>query len=290
MQIFIGRQGALVCFWLLSVFFVVTGFNNEEHRTVEVVGLGECADCRQNNIKNNHAFSGLRVTVDCKSRHGHFRTRGAGALDEYGNFKVSLPQDMVEDGELKEDCYAQLHSASAEPCPSHGNSKIVTRSVSEDTHTLAPAAGKLRFSSALCTSAFFWHFFKHHPEFPYPPKDDYSLPPPVPVYKEPLPPVPVYKKPPAPYKKPPISTPSPVVNKPCPPKEKTPSPTPIYKPLPPPTPIYKPLPPPTPIYEPTPTAPSPPYFKYFPPFHFKKPCPPLPKMVLVNFENRDNPG
>ncbi|KAL2346058.1 hypothetical protein Fmac_000058 [Flemingia macrophylla] len=256
-------QGALACLWFLSVLFVVTGFNNGEHRTVEVVGLGECADCRENNIKTSHAFSGLRVAVDCKSPHGHLRTRGVGALDEYGNFKVSLPQEMVEDGELKEDCYAQLHSASAEPCPSHGNSKIVTKSVSDDNnkHTLGPAAGKLTFSSALCTSAFFWHFFKH-PRFPFPPKDN-DKPPvaPVPVKKKPPAAVPTYKKPP---------TTSPAAKKPCPPKEKTPSPTPIYKPL----------PPPTPISDPPPTSTSPPFFKFFPhPFQFKKqPCPPLPKM------------
>jgi len=205
---------------------------------------------------------GLRVAVNCRSPHGNFRTRGVGALDEYGNFKVSLPQDMVEDGELKDDCYAQLHSASAEPCPSHGNSKIVTKSVSDDTHTLGPVAGKLTFSSAMCTSAFFWHFFKH-PQFPFPPKDDQPkdpLPPPVPVYQKP--PTPTYKKPP-----------SPVVKKPCPPKEKTPSPTPVYRPL----------PPSTPISEPSPTPP--PFFKLFPPFPFKKkPCPPLiPKMDPPNY-------
>ncbi|RDX61491.1 Proline-rich protein 2, partial [Mucuna pruriens] len=259
------RQGALVCFWLLSVFYVVTGFNYGNQRTVEVVGIGECADCRENNIKTSHAFSGLHVTVDCKTAHGQYRTRGVGELDEYGNFKVSLPQDMVEeDGELKEDCYAQLHSASAEPCPSHGNSKIVPKSMSDEKHSLGPAAGKLRFSSTMCASAFFWHFFKH-PNFPYPPKDNDQ--PPKDYYpKDPLPP-----KPPT-YKKPPTSTPSPVVKKPYPPKEKTPSPTPIYRPLPPPTPVYNPLPPPTPISDP-------PVFKFFPPFPFKKnPCPPLPKM------------
>ncbi|BAT77564.1 hypothetical protein VIGAN_02015000 [Vigna angularis var. angularis] len=270
MQIFIHLQGPLVCFCLLSVFFVVRSSSNEYHRTVQVVGQGECADCSHNNIKTNHAFSGLRVAVNCKSPHGHYSTRGVGVLDEHGNFKVSLPQDMVEDGELKEDCYAQLHSASAEPCPSHGNSKIVTESVSEDTHTLKPAAGKLRFSSAICTSAFFWHFFKH-PEFPFPPKDDHPidpLPPPVrPVHKEPLPPTPTYKKPPT-------NSPSPVTKKPYPPKEKTPSS---------PTPIYRPLPPTTPISDPSPT--TPPFFKSFPPFPFnKKPCPPLiPNMEPPNY-------
>ncbi|ESW08174.1 hypothetical protein PHAVU_009G024900 [Phaseolus vulgaris] len=256
MQIFIHLQGPLVCFCLLSVFLVVRGSNYEDHRTVQVVGQGECADCSHNNIKTGRAFSGLRVSVNCKSPHGHFRTRGVGVLDEYGNFKVSLPQDMVEDGELKDDCYAQLHSASAEPCPSHGNSKIVTKSVSEDTHTLGPASGKLTFSSAMCTSAFFWHFFKH-PKFPFPPKEDHP--------KDPLPPpVPVYKKSPTPtYKKPPTTTPSPGVKKPDPPKEKTPSPTPISKP--------------------SPT--KPPFFKLFPPFPFKKkPCPPLmPRMDPPNY-------
>ena len=29
------------------------------HKTVEVVGLGECADCEQSNIKTKHAFTAM---------------------------------------------------------------------------------------------------------------------------------------------------------------------------------------------------------------------------------------
>jgi hypothetical protein len=51
------HQRALVCLWL-SVCFLVLGFCYGDHSTVEVVGLGECADCEKNNIKTSQAFSG----------------------------------------------------------------------------------------------------------------------------------------------------------------------------------------------------------------------------------------
>jgi len=130
----------------------------------------------------HNCFAGLHVTIDCKEANGHFKTRGAGELDKNGNFKVSLPQEIVKEGELKEECYAQLHSATAAPCPAHDglqNTKIVIKSKSDDKHTLSTAAaGKLKFSSATCTSKFFWPLFKHplfpklpHPDLPqFPPK------------------------------------------------------------------------------------------------------------------------
>jgi hypothetical protein len=230
------------------------------------------------------------VTIDCKPENGEFKTRGVGELDEEGKFKVSLPNDVVKDGKLKEECYAQLHSASAAPCPAHNgleSSKIVFKSKTDEKHTFG-LAGKLKFSPVTCTSAFLWphppitkplplptwklppskNF--HHPYLfppkvfpPLPQKIFPPLPPKVfpPIHKKPLlPQVPIYK----PKPKPPIFKPPPVpIYKP---KPKPP----IFKPLPPPIPIYKPLPPPVPIYKPLPPIPK------IPPFH-KKPCP-LPKL------------
>ena len=237
-----------------------------------------------------NTFAGLKVTIDCKPENGEFKTRGVGELDEEGKFKVSLPNDVVKDGKLKEECYAQLHSASAAPCPAHNgleSSKIVFKSKTDEKHTFG-LAGKLKFSPVTCTSAFLWphppitkplplptwklppskNF--HHPYLfppkvfpPLPEKIFPPLPPKVfpPIHKKPLlPHVPIYK----PKPKPPIFKPHPVpIYKP---KPKPP----IFKPLPPPIPIYKPLPPPVPIYKPLPPIPK------IPPFH-KKPCP-LPKL------------
>ncbi|KAK7840149.1 proline-rich protein 4 [Quercus suber] len=73
----------------------------------------------------------LRVTIDCKPENGHFKTRGVGKLDEEGKFKVSVHRKIVKDGKLNEECYAQLHSASAAPCPAHNgleSSKVVFKS------------------------------------------------------------------------------------------------------------------------------------------------------------------
>lgn len=62
MQIFSRSQGALVCFWLSVLFVVLAGFCYGDHSTVEVVGLGECADCKENNIKTSQAFSGSTLS------------------------------------------------------------------------------------------------------------------------------------------------------------------------------------------------------------------------------------
>ncbi|XP_039006592.1 uncharacterized protein LOC120134180 isoform X13 [Hibiscus syriacus] len=244
------RGGAPVCFFLYLLF--VVSFWNADGKTVEVVGIGECADCAENNFETSQAFSGLRVNIDCKPEDGkYFKTRGSGEVDKHGNFKVSLPDDMVKDGELKEECYAQLHSVSAAPCPAHDgveSTKIVLKSSSDEKHNLG-LKGRLRFSPVTCASASFWPHFKfpplpkwHHPPLPkwnHPPLPTFPLPPlngfphhhPIfpPIYKKPLPPpVPVYKPPPVP-----------VYEKPLPP------PVPVYKP--PPVPVYKkPLPPPVP--------------------------------------------
>ncbi|KAB2602658.1 extensin-1-like [Pyrus ussuriensis x Pyrus communis] len=243
-------------FWLCVLF---VSFCYAE-QTVEVLGVGECTDCDQNSIKTSRAFSGLRVTIDCKPENGHFKTRGVGKLNEHGEFKVSLPKKILkEENQLKEDCYAQLHSASAVPCAAHDglkSTKIVFKSKASDgTQTFGVAGGKLKFSPVTCNSAFFWPHKKHPffsklphlPKLPhFPPK---VFPPKVPIFKKPLPPpIPIYKKPlppPIPVHKKPLPPPIPVYKKPLPP------PVPIYKkPLPPLVPIYKkPLPPPVPIYK-----------------------------------------
>ncbi|XP_057964100.1 proline-rich protein 4 [Malania oleifera] len=298
MRILSAHRAALLCFWVSLIF--ASSYCYAEEKAAEVVGIGECADCAENKIKTSQAFSGLHVTIDCKTANGEYETRGVGGLDGEGKFKVSLPHEILEDGKLKEECYAQLHSASATPCPAHNgleSSKIIFKTQTNGKLTFAPT-GKLKFSPVTCTSAFLWPHYKYPPlskfppfklppkvhplhkplpKFPlpdghsfsfppkyFPPKFKKPLPPPVPIYK-PKPPVPIYKpKPPVP------------IYKPIPP-------VPIYKPKPP-VPIYKPIPP-VPIYKPKPPVPiykpKPPFFKHpipkiLPqplPFH-KKPFPP----------------
>ncbi|XP_022135775.1 proline-rich protein 4-like [Momordica charantia] len=294
------------CLFLCVLFlFAATFCHGSDLTTVEVVGFGECADCHKNNIKTSHAFSGLRVSIDCKQKDGDFKRKGVAQLDEEGRFKVLLPTEVLKDGELRDEkCFAQLHSASSAPCPSHGgleSSMIVFKSKDEGKQTFGLPGG-LKFKSATCASAFFLPYFHHpplpplyfpphpplftHPYFHHkffppkaypPPTPEEPLPPPVPEKPppEPLPP-PVYKpKPPKPpvYEpkppKPPVYEPKPPVYKPKPPVYK-PKP-PVYKPLPP---VYKPLPPPAPVYKH-------PWYKKLPPIPKLPPCPPVPKVTPV---------
>ncbi|THG20670.1 hypothetical protein TEA_002291 [Camellia sinensis var. sinensis] len=284
-------RGTLVGFWLVVLF--ATSFCYGGDKTVlEVVGIGECADCAESNIETSQAFSGLRVTIDCKPTNGEFKTRAAGELNEQGKFKVSLPKEIFEDGKLKEECYAQLHSASSAPCPTHSgleSSKIVFKSKTNDGKHTFTTTGKLKFSPVTCTSAFLWPHFQYPPlpkkppcpEKPFPKFFLPPFPPKVfpPIYKKPLPPIPIYKKPlppPVPIYQKPLPPPTPIYQKPLPP------PVPIYqKPLPPPVPVYqKPLPPPTPIYQKPLPPPVPIYQKPLPPPTpiYKKPHlpPPIP--------------
>ncbi|RAL39739.1 hypothetical protein DM860_003272 [Cuscuta australis] len=205
---------------------------------VQVVGFGECADCKDHNIDPSDAFSEIRVRIDCKLQNGEMKTRSSEAgslLDGDGKFRVWLPKEMVVvsgegGGRTKEECYAQLHhAASASPCPAHQGieaSKIVVKTKPDGQRVLEPAAGKVKFSAAICTSAFLKIYKK-------------------PFFKKPLPPhlpsIPIYK----PKPKPPIYIPS----------------VPIYKPKPKP-PIYIPH---VPIYKPKPkvlfSSPPPPYYE-----------------------------
>nr|KJB15741.1 hypothetical protein B456_002G193500 [Gossypium raimondii] len=279
MQILPFRGGALVCF-IASLLFVAS-FCNADAKTVEVVGAGECADCAENNLEISQAFSGLRVSIDCKPENGkNFKTRGSGELDKQGNFKVFVPEDLVENGELKEECYAQLHSVSAAPCPAHDgleSAKLVLKSRSDGKHEFG-LKGKLRFSPLTCASAFFWPHFKFPPlpKWNHPPLPKFPLPPfkgfhhhyPIipPIYKKPLPPPsPVYKPPPVP-----VNPPVPIYK---------PPPVPVYKP--PPVPV-KPLPPPVPIYKPPPVEKPHP-----PPVPVYKP-PPVPSINLLRFQYTRN--
>ena len=107
----------------------------------------------------------LRVTINCKPENGHFKTRGVGKLDEEGKFKVSVHRKIVKDGKLNEECYAQLHSASAAPCPAHNgleSSKVVFKSKTKGKYTFG-LAGKLKFSPVTCISAFLWPHYKYPP-------------------------------------------------------------------------------------------------------------------------------
>ncbi|KAK4437703.1 Proline-rich protein 4 [Sesamum alatum] len=176
-------------------------------KTLEVVGTAHCADCKDFNFKITHAFSGLHVTIDCSSRN--WRSEKSGSCEGFestqADFNVPLPQELVEErtGTLeRQNAYAQLHSGGCRSCPAHNGleaSKIVFKSQANGVATFGPSK-KLQFSAALCTSKFFWPYFKFpplpkishpwkknfgHPWFlpPFPPVyDPNPLPPPAPVY------------------------------------------------------------------------------------------------------------
>ncbi|KAK9666835.1 hypothetical protein RND81_14G214800 [Saponaria officinalis] len=271
--------------------------------TVEVALLGECTDCVQHNIEHSHAPKGLRVTIDCKSANGEVKTRGSGNLDEDGKFRVDFPKELVKDGKLKEECYAQLHGASNTPCPTFNeleSSKLsILSKTSDGKQTFSPVTN-LKFSPAICTSAFLWPHSpkKSFPKIPFPHfKKPISFPP---IWKKPFPPIPKIKKPCPPlvpiFKKP-VPPPVPVYYKPVPPPVPVYKPPPVpvyYKPVPPPVPVYKPppvpvyykpVPPTVPVYKPPPVPvyykpvppPVPVYHKPLPPLipKIKKPCPPI---------------
>ncbi|ESQ46005.1 hypothetical protein EUTSA_v10000244mg [Eutrema salsugineum] len=302
MRILPESGGGAFC---LLLVFVLCSAAHSLARNIEVVGYAE-----SNKIKSPYAYSGLRVTMECKMADikEHLVRRGSGEVDESGKFSFNIPHhDIVgDDGTLKEACYAQLHSASGNPCPADDGleaSKMVFLSKSGEKYVLG-LKQNLKFSPEVCVSKFFWHMPKFSlppplnlppfPKFkkPCPPK--VKLPPLVPVYKPPVvipkkpcppkiahkPPVPIYKppvpvyKPPVPIYKPPVVIPK----KPCPPLPKPiyKPPVPIYKP---PVPIYKPIYKPPVVFPKKPCPPKAPVPIYKPPVVIpKKPCPPLPKL------------
>ncbi|XP_010647209.1 proline-rich protein 4 [Vitis vinifera] len=285
-------EGSHLGFWVFLLFSVSFCYGNADQ--VQVVGIVECADCSESHIKASQAFSGLGVTIDCKLANGEFKTRAFGVVSNEGKFKVSLPEEMVKDGyQLKEECFAQLHSASAAPCSDAQSglkaSKIVLKAKTIGKKNDFGPIENLKFSSLTCTSALWWSFYKHPPlpKLPLPfPK---AYPPPWKkfghVYKKPLPPsIPIYKKPlPSPVHKKLLPPKVLIHKKPLPPKvlkpnKPFPPPSPVYKkPFPPSVPVFKkPIPPPVPVYKRLPPPPTPVYQKRLPPPVpvFQKPCPP----------------
>ena len=64
MQVLPVYRGALLCFFWVSLLFSASFCHGSTVQKVEVVGIGECADCKQNNIKISQAFSGTVFLSD----------------------------------------------------------------------------------------------------------------------------------------------------------------------------------------------------------------------------------
>ncbi|KAM0950076.1 hypothetical protein DsansV1_C04g0037541 [Dioscorea sansibarensis] len=226
----------------------------------EVIGAAECLDCDEKNIKHEHAFEGLQITIKCKAinklREPYYEIKAKSELNPKGEFIVKLPADLnghLDD--LTTQCFAQLHDASNTPCPHQTPSNIILlqSKLNSNKLTYSTSTSKLPFSSFTCTSAFLLHKYFHHHHHMY--KMPNPSPSPTPVYE----PKPNPSSPPSPVYEPkpnPSSPPSPVYNKPT----YIPKYPPVYK---------KPLPP-IPKYHPHP--------KYqIPPSHGWPPLPPFPK-------------
>ncbi|KAG8095482.1 hypothetical protein GUJ93_ZPchr0012g21137 [Zizania palustris] len=226
---------------LLGLYAVLLANVLVEARVVEtaasmaVVGLAKCADCNRKNMKAELAFKGLRVAIKCNNGNGQYETKATSELGKSGKFSVPLAADLLrEDGELRQDCFAQLRSASNRPCPGQEPSWIVNDA---EKNTFVAVAGKTHYPSAECASAFLCDFFhkkhhyyqKKHHFFHKEPSPVYTNPTTTPVYTYPTykPPTPVY------------THPTPVYT--------YPTPVPSYKP---PTPVYSNPVPSTPIYHP----------------------------------------
>jgi hypothetical protein len=207
---------------------------------------------------------GLQVAVKCKNSKGEYESTAVGQVDRSGAFRVPLAAaDVVgEDGELKSECFAQLHSASSAPCPGQEPSKIVAAPPGHDANgekTYVALGGKVYRSSPECASAFlchpFFHSIMHHhhvgthkhvviPHLPVPDHGHGHSGVPVPPVTKPPVDVPEHKPAPVPVPehKPPSSTPvdtppsTPVGTPPSTPVDPAPS-TPVYSP-PKPTPSY----------------------------------------------------
>ncbi|KAH9696851.1 hypothetical protein KPL71_023357 [Citrus sinensis] len=94
------QMGILPMCILLALLLAVNFCHGDDGKTVEVVGSAEFA---ASNIKPSEAFSGLRVTIDCKPENGNgwSKTRGLGQFYVEGKFKVPLLEEIVADGKLK---------------------------------------------------------------------------------------------------------------------------------------------------------------------------------------------
>ncbi|XP_037453230.1 proline-rich protein 4-like [Triticum dicoccoides] len=209
-----------------------------------VVGLAKCADCTRKNMKAEAAFAGLQVAVKCKNAHGEYETKAIGTVDKSGAFGVPLGADLLrEDGELKQDCFAQLHSAPDHPCPGQEPSMIVRQYADgAEKKSFVAVPGEVHYSSQECASAFLCHFFHKKHLFhkksalvvPHLKKKAIVIPH---IHKKPIV-IPHFHKKPAPVPVPEYKPPTPT------PVYTHPTPVPEYKP---PTPVY---PHPSPIYHP----------------------------------------
>ncbi|KAF0929077.1 hypothetical protein E2562_015192 [Oryza meyeriana var. granulata] len=237
-----------VCAAILLTNVLAVATEGDAAAASMVVGLAKCAECTRKNMKAEAVFKSLRVAVKCKNGHGEYETKATGEVDKSGAFSVPLAADLLrEDG----DCFAQLHSASSnQPCPGQEPSWIVNDA---ERKTFVAVAGKTRYTSAECSSAFLCDPF-HKKDFFF----HYNNPSPAPAYKPPSTPVythptpPVYSYPtPVPTYKPPST---PVYTHPTPPVYSYPTPVPTYKPPTPEyshqTPVYTHPKPSTPIYHP----------------------------------------
>ena len=214
-----GILARQLLFGVCAVVLVIDFANAVNGETAPiVVGLAKCSDCARKNMNAEAAFKGLQVAVKCKNSKGEYESKAVGQVDKSGAFSVPLAADLVgEDGELKQDCLAQLHSASSTPCPGQEPSKIIAAQPSQDgKKTFVALAGKMHQPSAECASAFLCdplHKHLHHliPHKPVvvPPK--HSVPP---VIKPPVT-VPEHKPPSTPVYTPTLPKPTPIYHPPA---------------------------------------------------------------------------
>ncbi|TVU31314.1 hypothetical protein EJB05_22996 [Eragrostis curvula] len=229
-----------------------------------VIGLAKCADCTRKNMNAEAVFKGLQVALKCKNAKGEFETKAVAKVDKSGAFSVPLTSDLLrEDGEMKQDCFAQLHGASRQPCPGQEPSWIVRPSSDDDgkKKNFIAVAGKMHYSSKECASAFLCdpfhkkHLFHKKPiEIPHVHKKPIEIPH---FHKKPVE-IPHFHKKPVEiphFHKKPVVIPH-FHKKPVPvPEHKPPTPVPVYT-HPTPVPEHKPPTPeyshtsPTPIYHP----------------------------------------
>ncbi|KAI4376105.1 hypothetical protein MLD38_013898 [Melastoma candidum] len=134
------------------------------------VGLVDCFDCAVKKIFPPEAFLGIGVTIDCKAADQPLKARAMGMLNGEGKFWVSLPGEiLLENGTLKEECFAHLHGASAKPCPPIGGieaTKIVLKSKTNDKCILG-VAGELKLSPVICASTLYSWPHIRHPNIPW---------------------------------------------------------------------------------------------------------------------------
>ncbi|KAK1297461.1 hypothetical protein QJS10_CPB15g00496 [Acorus calamus] len=156
------RTAALMAFFSVLLALSSLTAAASDRAAVTVAGVGKCTDCAKKDVMRGNAFRGLRVAVICKNTKGKYKTSAVAALTNNGEFSVELPSEFLGNdnrgGGLKEECFAELRSASRKPCPSSNgiqSSKIV-RKYSEGKqpqHVLFGTARQLVFSKDTCAAA-----------------------------------------------------------------------------------------------------------------------------------------